>query len=94
MNQRTKMINDQNGNLLFEFQGSFENFNAFDGKYDEKTMRMYFKDFFLQGFPIQKNITLYEKVIVDGKNEIKRIKVFRTVILFNKPPRYLIIKKT
>lgn len=76
---------------IFEFQGQFENIEQFDGSFDPKTMRMTFKDFYLEGRKVKKEFT-----IIQNDKESKILKYcgsVKEVILFDKPAKYIVRKR-
>ena len=74
---------------IYEFQGEFEGMEEFNGCFDEKTKRMEFEHFYLQGKYIEKDLTICE---VFG-TEINIISHIEKVCLFDKPSRFKLNKK-
>lgn len=75
---------------LFEFQGEFENVELFDGVFDENTLQMRFKGFFLQGKAVKKQMTVIEKSRGGDGTELNTLGFVDEVILFDAPPRYVV----
>lgn len=72
---------------VLEFQGEFENVELFDGEFDQESLIIYFKGFYLQGELVEKELTIIDK---EDKNNIKNIGTVQKVVLFKSPPRYII----
>lgn len=72
---------------LFEFQGSFEALHLFDGVFDEQTLQMKFKGFFLQGRLVDKKFTILQK---GDDGQVESIGKTEQVVLFDGYPQYII----
>lgn len=75
---------------IFEFQGSFENIDLFNGIFDPNTLRMTFDCFYLEGRRIEKKLTIFSNET--ETSNLKHLGYANEVILFDKPPRYIITK--
>jgi len=69
---------------IFEFQGTFENIELFDGIFDSEQLLLRFPGFVLQGKRIAKELTIFEKI----ENTVYEVGRFSEVVLFDSPPRY------
>lgn len=73
---------------ILEFQGEFENFDLFDGKFNSESLVMDFKHFSLQGRLTNKEFTILETT-EDG---IKQLGVRKETIVFDQPPIFKLSK--
>ena len=66
--------------FLFEFYGEFNDINLFDGEFDEKSLKLHFNHFYLQGVLEENGYTLVENK-KQLKNDIQ-------LVLFKDDQRY------
>ena len=73
---------------LIELQGEVENTEAFDGKLNKELVQLEFETYILCGRKVDKEFSILEPGVRDGKPCLNVIKRVKTVYLFDKPPRY------
>lgn len=77
---------------IIELQGEVENIELISCELDREKVELHFDAFFLQGSLKEEKYTLIERVDTEHGPVFRKVLVNSHVYLFNKPPRYKLVK--